>query len=55
MMTGRRMPKIHSPSVWINVAIPHENRSALIRNAIWSFGSLSAAPMMRVPRLRRRT
>lgn len=44
MMTGRRMPKIHRPSVWISVAMPHENRSALIRNAIWSFGSFSAPP-----------
>ena len=34
MMTGRRMPKIHRPSVWISVAMPQEKRSALIRNAI---------------------
>lgn len=24
MMTGRRIPKIHRPSVWISVAMPHE-------------------------------
>ena len=44
MMTGKRMPKIQRPNVWISVATPQENRSALMRNAIWSFGSLSAAP-----------
>ena len=44
MMTGSRMPKIQRPSVWIRVATPHENRSALIRNAIWSFGRFIAAP-----------
>src|SRR5438034_816118 len=46
MTTGRRMPNFHTPRHWINVAMPQANRSALMRNAIWSLGSLSAPPMI---------
>ena len=38
MMIGSRIPKGPKPMVWISVAIPHANRSALISIAIWSLG-----------------
>src|SRR5258706_4794375 len=44
MTTGSRMPNFQTPMHWISVAMPQANRSALIRNAIWSLGSLSAPP-----------
>src|SRR5437660_2859465 len=46
MTTGRRMPNFHTPRHWINVAMPQANRSALMRNAIWSLGSLNAPTMI---------
>ena len=46
IMTGRRMPNFQTPMLWISVAMPTANRSALIRKAIWSLGSFSAAPMI---------
>ena len=44
MTTGSLMPKRQKPRHWINVTMPQAKRSALTRNAIWSFGSLSAPP-----------
>jgi hypothetical protein len=34
MMIGSRMPNGPKPTVWISVAIPHANKSALISIAI---------------------
>jgi len=34
MMIGSRMPNGPKPTVWINVAMPHANKSALISIAI---------------------
>ncbi|MNT19535.1 hypothetical protein D3C72_1547970 [compost metagenome] len=47
IITGRRMPNFQKPKAWISVARPAANRSALIRNASWSLGSLSAPPTIR--------
>ncbi len=46
IITGMRMPNFQKPKAWISVARPAANRSALIRKASWSFGSLSAPPMI---------
>ena len=44
IMIGRRMPKRPTPSAWMMVTRPQHSRSALMRKAIWSLGSLSAPP-----------
>ena len=44
MMIGSRMPNGPMPTVWISVAMPQANRSALISIAIWSLGRCSAPP-----------
>ncbi|MNL27406.1 hypothetical protein D3C87_1489970 [compost metagenome] len=46
IITGMRIPNFQKPMAWISVASPAANRSALIRNANWSLGSLSAPPTM---------
>ena len=46
IITGSRMPTPGRPKLWISVARPPANRSALIRNATWSGGRASARPTM---------
>ena len=47
IITGRRMPTPGKPMLWIRVATPQANRSALIRKATSSGDILSARPRMR--------
>jgi len=44
IITGRRMPKRQMPRAWMRVTTPQAKRSALIRRASWSLGSLRAPP-----------
>jgi hypothetical protein len=46
MMIGRRMPNGRKPTVWIRVAMPQANKSALISIASWSFGRCRAPPII---------
>ena len=46
IITGSRMPTPGKPMHCTSVAMPQANRSALIRKAISSGGSLSARPMI---------